>query len=83
MKVYVTLKYLHRTKVEISLTEEVDAGTTAGELSSKVLADHEKQEGIHFTGANVAVLVNGRLSAREMVLNDGDEMKIIPVAAGG
>lgn len=83
MKVDVTLRYLKKSLVEIKTTEEVDETCTAGELCNRIVSDHAKAEGINFTGANIAVLVNGRLAAGEMLLHDGDDIKIMPVAAGG
>ena len=83
MKINVTLRYLQKTVIEIRSTEEVREGCTAGELSSHIMDAHTKEAGINFTGANIAVLVNGRLADAGQLLNDNDEMKIIPVAAGG
>ncbi len=83
MKVNVTLRYLQKTVIEIRSIEEVDESCTVGELSSRIIEAHTKEAGINFTGANIAVLVNGRLACAGQLLNDNDEMKIIPVAAGG
>ena len=83
MKVNVTLRYLQKTLVEIKTTEEVDKNCTAGELSARIIRDHSQKEGINFTGASIAVLVNGRLAKDDLPLKDNDEMKIMPVAAGG
>ena len=83
MKVNVTLRYLQKTVIEIRSIEEVDESCNVGELSSRVIEAHTKEAGINFTGANIAVLVNGRLADASQRLNENDEMKIIPVAAGG
>ena len=83
MKVNVTLRYLKNEPVEIKSTEEIDENCTAGKLCTDVITAHAAQEGINFTGANIAVLVNGRLAADDWKLHEGDEVKIIPVAAGG
>ena len=83
MKVNVTLRYLKKELVEIRSEQNVDEGCTAGSLCSKIITEHAREEGINFTGANIAVLVNGRLATDDTLLKDGDEMKIMPVAAGG
>ena len=83
MNVEVTLRYLTRTLVEKTTQEEVPAGCTAGELSSKMVRDEENKEGIRFTGASIVTLVNGRIALADQVLKEGDEVKIMPVAAAG
>lgn len=83
MKVTVTLRYLRKTLVEIKTEEEVPAGYTAGELSSSVIKAHEKQEGIEFAGASIVTLINGKLAAPDQLLSEGDDIKIMPVAAAG
>ena len=83
MELEVTLRYLTKTVVEVKSREQVPEGCTAGELAAAVLQKHESERGIHFTGASIAVLVNGKLAADKTPLQDGDEMKILPVAAGG
>ena len=83
MKVNVTLRYLRRTLVEIKTEEEVPEGYTAGELSSSVIKAHEAKEKIEFAGASIVTLVNGRLVTADEPLHEGDDIKIMPVAAAG
>lgn len=83
MKIHVTLCYRRESVKEYKLEAKAEEGTTAGGLAEKIINDHSIQEGINFSGASIAVLVNGRLAADEMPLSDGDIVKIIPVAAGG
>ena len=65
------------------MIKETEDGCTAGELSDEVISAHERQEDIRFTGACIVTLVNGKVVSRDHVLNDGDEMKIMPVPSGG
>lgn len=83
MNVEVTLRYLTRTLVERTTQEEVTEGCTAGEISAKMVREEEKREGIRFTGASIVTLVNGRIALADQVLKEGDEIKIMPVAAAG
>lgn len=83
MTVTATVRYHNKNGNRITFTREVPPETTAGALSKSVLAALEKQEHIHFTGANIVVLIEGRIAADERLLQDGDEILIIPVAAGG
>lgn len=83
MTVTVTLRYLSGTPVNKTREAQIPSGCTAGELASLVISDLEKSEGTVFTGASIVTVVNGRVTAPDHVLNDGDEVKIMPVAAGG
>ena len=82
-KVQVLLKYPSVSRIEVRKTVEISAGYTVGELTSSIISDYEDQQGIKFTGANILTLVNGRLAAPDTALCGGDDVKIIPVAAGG
>lgn len=83
MKVNVTLRYLQKKLVEIKTVEIVEDDCTAGKLCEQIINAHTASEGINFTGANIAILVNGRLASEDWQLHEGDEVKIMPVAAGG
>ena len=83
MEVKTTLRYLRKTVVELQSTHTVAEGCTAGALAGRIIEEHQAQAGINFTGASIAVLVNGRLAAEDWLLHDGDVMQILPVAAGG
>lgn len=83
MTVNVTLRYLSKEQVNIKKEITLENSCTAGELSARIIHEEEEKEGIRFSGANIAMVVNGRLAAPEQSLEDGDEMLILPVAAGG
>lgn len=83
MKINVRLRYLTDKPVEIVMTQEVEDHCSMGNLRDIVINTHMKKADIHFTGANIAVLVNGRLASDDLPLHDGDEVRIFPVAAGG
>ena len=83
MDVQVIFRYPGMKRAEIRNNIEVPEECTAGELTSSFIRDYEKREGVHFTGASILTLVNGKLAADEIPLRDGDVINIIPVAAGG
>lgn len=83
MTVQVTLRYLSKEQVNITKELTLDNGCTAGELSAWIVQEEEKRESIRFSGASIVTVVNGRIAAPEQVLKEGDEIKILPVAAGG
>ena len=83
MTVNVTLRYLSKEQVTIKKEITLENSCSAGELSARIIHEEEEKEGIRFSGANIAMVVNGRLAAPEQSLKDGDEMLILPVAAGG
>lgn len=83
MKVTVTLRYLSRTLVNKTREAEIPSGCTAGELASLIISDLKRSEDTVFTGASIVTVVNGRVTAPDHELKDGDEIKIMPVAAGG
>ena len=83
MLVHVTIRYPSVTRAEFSQTAEIPEGCTSGELTAAVIKDFEKTEGVRFTGASILTLVNGRLTTAEVPLKDGDDVKIVTVAAGG
>ena len=83
MKVNVTLRYLTSSLVIRTKELELSAGVTAGDLTRQVIREEEEAEQIEFSGASVVTLVNGRIAAPETALHDGDEVRILPVAAAG
>jgi len=83
MTVNVTLRYLSETPVKITRQEQVRSGCTAGELSDLVILAEEKSRNIVFSGASIVTLVNGRVTTPEHILNDGDDIIVMPVAAAG
>ena len=83
MKIKVTLRYRSSASVSAVIEKEAAEGTTAGNLTAEIIREYEEQEGITFTGVNVAILLNGMLIDGNHQLHDGDELVVIPVAAGG
>lgn len=83
MVVQVTVRYPSVTQAEIRKTAEIPEGCTSGELTSSVIKAFEQEEGLRFTGASILTHVNGKLTTAETLLRDGDDVKIITVAAGG
>ena len=78
-----TIRYPSATKAEFTKTVELPEGSTSGELTSSFVKSYEEEADIRFTGASILTLVNGRLTTAETLLRDGDEVKIVTVAAGG
>lgn len=83
MKVEVTLRYLHRSLIEVKSTEEIPEGYTVGELAQIVIKAQEEKEEIEFAGASIVTLINGRVATHDTPLKEGDEVKIMPVASAG
>lgn len=83
MKVFVTLRYL--TSTLMIRTEEMDlpAGSTAGELTRQIIRAEEEARDISFSSASIVTLVNGQIAAPDTPMHDGDEVRILPVAAAG
>ncbi|MBR0374564.1 MAG: MoaD/ThiS family protein [Mogibacterium sp.] len=83
MIVEVTLRYLTGVTVQRTTMEDVPEGCTAGALCAAVIRAEEAREGLSFEGAEVLTLVNGRVVSEDCVLQEGDAVRILPVASGG
>lgn len=83
MKVSITLRYLSEIPVKITREEQISPGCTAGELAESVILAEEKNKNIVFSGASIVTLVNGRVVTADHILEDGDEITVMPVAAAG
>ena len=83
MVVHVTLRYLTGVPVTKTSEREVPAGCTAGALRDAVIREEEEKEDILFAETSILMLVNGTVATDGKVLEDGDEVRILPVASGG
>lgn len=83
MRVHTTLRYLAEAPVIITEEKEICAGCTAGDLSDRIIRAEEQKRNMVFSGASIVTLVNGRIAEQDYVLEDGDTVIIMPVAAAG
>jgi molybdopterin converting factor subunit 1 len=81
MRVNVKLFAVVRERVGVSeLTLELPQGATAGEALGRL---HESYGEIAAMLSRCAVAVNRQYAGRDTVLNDGDELAVIPPVSGG
>ena len=83
MTVKVTLRYLYKSLIYRTTEEIISEGCSAGELAARLVRAEEDKEDIQFSGASIVILINGQVATPDHLLEDGDEIKIFPVAAAG